>query len=724
MTPAESQSRRISLLGSVHLFGGLCFFVFGLIYWIFVSSSYMLASNCVFGVLCFLNWRLHLKFHRYNLFSASFLIVVYAGLVNVVVHLGVHDSPLVFWGMSILVAAAYIYKSRGIAIWLLLSLGFLPLCMLLKKALVHRAIPLDTFQTELLHGATYVGLGLFLGYTYLLFQRKLDRALGEIEQKKAALEAAHAELEERVEQRTADLAEVVEQLHDSELLLEAIVENIPDMLFLKDAKSLRFVRLNRAGEELLGYSRGDLLGKSDYDFFPREEADFFTAKDRDVIKSGELLEIPEEPIATRHQGTRTLRTKKVPIRDAGGNARYLLGISEDITDRLGMKEANRALESRVQEAHRMESLGLLAGGIAHDFNNLLVVIYGNMDLALEETDKDSPIVDYLTEARTAGKRAADLIDQMLAYAGKGSKSMMEVNLNEMVQEMAGLLRASVSKKTTISVQLDEGVQPILGDATQLRQILMNLITNSAQSMGQDGGKIEVKTSLRKCDRAYLFGLRPDEELPEGDYISLQVSDSGPGMDAEVRARIFEPFFTTKVSGSGLGLAAVHGIVRGHRGGIGVQSEPGQGATFTVILPAIAPMVPRRRAISETNWCGSGTILVVDDEELVRSFAMRVLKRIGFSTLEAPDGKKGINLLKEHQHEIRCVLLDSRMPVMNGTETLREIRALGIDIPVVLCSGYSEGEATTEELSSQGLTGFIKKPYTPLELRKMLQAVLE
>ena len=718
------RERRITILGYVHAYGSACFFVFGLIYWIYVSSLYMLVSNCVFGTLCALNWVAHRRLGHVRFFTTSFLLTVYLGLVNVAVHLGVHSSPLIYWGLSVLIAAAFIYNLWGIAIWTVISLGFYPLCLFLKRGIFsHRAIPLDAYQVEILEAASYVGLGLFLGYTCLLFQRKLNRTLVKLEDRSEALTRAHDELERRVEERTAELSRANQELHESERLVGAIVDNIPDMVFLKSAGDLRYVQLNPAGEKLLGLPREEVVGKTDHDLFAPEEADFFQKTDRAALDGGALVEIPQDPVNTRDQGRRILRTKKVPVLGDDQEPRFLLGISEDITESLELAEQSRLLEARIQNTQKLESLGVLAGGIAHDFNNLLAVISGNLELAEQATAAGTPVTRNLGAARTGVRRATDLVSQVLAYSGKGRLVSGDVDLNTLVQEMTGLVESSLSPQTTLRFLPGKHLPPARGDATQIRQVILNLLTNADEALGEGPGEITIATSDVTLDREALDALRPDEEIPAGRYVQLEIRDTGPGLDEAARARVFEPFYTTKAKGSGLGLAVVHGIVRSHRGAITVESEPGRGTRFTVLLPAVIRSVSSEtEALSAAPWRGQGKVLVVDDEELVRLFARDALEGFGYDVILAADGQEAVTLFHRHADALVCVLLDWRMPGMDGEQVFAELRGIREEVPVLLCSGFADEEATTR-MAIQGLAGFLRKPYTIAALGRMLRAVL-
>jgi PAS domain S-box-containing protein len=379
--------------------------------------------------------------------------------------------------------------------------------------------------------------------------------------------------------------------------------------------------------------------------------------------------------------------------------------------RVRAEEERRKLETQFQHTQKLESLGVLAGGIAHDFNNLLATILGNLDVALIDLPAESACRESLIEAQQASRRAAELIRQMLAYSGRGRFVIQAIDLGRTLKELTHIIQVSISKKAKLKFNLEENLPTIEADAAQLRQVAMNLIINASESFGELDGMITISTGLRECDRAFLSSTWLDDNLPGGRYVFLEVSDTGSGMDDATRLKIFEPFFTTKFAGRGLGLAAVLGIVRVHRGAIQVRSTPGKGSTFSVFFPVPQkPAAPMPLLLHDNdNWRGSGTILVVDDEMPIRDMVKRMLTRMGFSVLLASDGREAIKIFSKNMKEIDCIFLDLTMPVMDGEETLRELRKQKKDITVILSSGHSEQEIAPK-FAGKGLAGFIQKPY--------------
>jgi len=415
------------------------------------------------------------------------------------------------------------------------------------------------------------------------------------------------------------------------------------------------------------------------------------------------------------------------IRDDSGGAIRTAGIVRDITESKRAAEERRKLEARVQHAQKLESLGVLAGGIAHDFNNLLVGMLGNADLALMELSPVSPARQSVEEIKKAAIRASELTGQMLAYSGKGRFVIQSIRLNELVEEMAHLLEVSISKKILLRYDFADDLPAIEADAAQIRQIVMNLITNASDAIGDRSGVITIATGVMDVTRGYLAETVLPEDLPEGPYAFLEVRDTGCGMDADTKARIFDPFFTTKFAGRGLGLAAVLGIVRGHRGAIRVDSQPDEGTTCTVLFPssqqALGVLADEEDADSIRAWKGSGTVLVADDEETVRTVAKMMLEWSGFTVRTAADGQEAVEVFRRHADEIVAVLLDMTMPRMDGEDAFRRMRAIRNDVKVILSSGYGEPEATGR-FAAKGLAGFIQKPYQLEALIRKLREVLE
>jgi signal transduction histidine kinase len=401
------------------------------------------------------------------------------------------------------------------------------------------------------------------------------------------------------------------------------------------------------------------------------------------------------------------------------------GYSQEREKRQAEEERQR-MEEKLRHTQKLESLGVLAGGIAHDFNNILTSILGNTDLALDDLSPDSPAHDFIGEIQKGAKRAAELSHQMLAYSGRAKFVIENIDINEIIKEMAHMLEVSISKKHNIKYDLAENLPSIEVDINQIRQIIMNLILNASEAIGDNSGVISITTEAGECDKDCFRKMYLDDELPDGLYNFIQVADTGVGMDEETIKKIFDPFFTTKFTGRGLGMSAVLGIIRGHKGAINVESKPGKGTIFTVLLPPSgkeSTTTKPDRQETAASWRGHGTILVVDDEEIVREVGKDMLEAIGFNVITAGDGQDAVEIFNDRSNEIDCVLLDLTMPRMNGEECFFELRKIRKDIRILIYSGYSKQE-TAQKFIDQEVNGFLEKPFQLKTLQDSMRKVFE
>lgn len=482
-----------------------------------------------------------------------------------------------------------------------------------------------------------------------------------------------------------------------------------------------FFYVNEAACESLGYTQDELLRMGIFDIDPQFARSRWSKHWADLNQRGSSMVF--ESMHRRKDGaTFPVEITASPLYYRG-NA-YQVAFAKDLTERKRAEEERLAMERGLLETQRLESLGLLAGGVAHDFNNLLTAVMGSASLARTAVPEDAPVSAHLGHIESAAQQAADLARQLLAYSGKGRFVVTTFDLRSAVHETDHLLRVSIPKHVTVDCELGDEPLYVKGDPGQIRQIVMNLVINAAEAIGSEEGTVKIRTRLVKLDRSAMASLG-DGSLPESEYILLQVSDNGPGIDAATREHIFEPFFSTKATGRGLGLAAVMGIVRGHRGVLRLNSAPGQGTTFSVYLPVskTAPeLLPAEEGRGTDEPAGTGTVLVVDDEESVRTVAQIILEDSGYSVLTAPDGQEGVELFRAHADDVRLVLLDLTMPHMDGRQAMERIRQIRPNVRVLLSSGYDEQEAS-EELSSNRTTAFIQKPYRADQLLRKIGQML-
>lgn len=394
-------------------------------------------------------------------------------------------------------------------------------------------------------------------------------------------------------------------------------------------------------------------------------------------------------------------------------------------ERFYAEQERRRIESQMLQTQKLESLGLLAGGIAHDFNNLLTGIIGHTSLALLDLPPNHQLQPHLTAIDQAAQRAAELCNQLLVYAGRGQRSLEMVDLSTLVREMSDILRLPTnrSSQVTIHYELDSNLPPVVVEASQIRQIVLNLLTNAIEAIGERVGTVTLRTGVITLTATDLRRLNLMPTIPPGEYVTLTVSDTGIGMDEATQRRIFDPFFSTKPKGHGLGLAAVQGIVRRHQGAIQVNSAPGLGSTFTVYLPATRKAVSPAAKPQSMPVILRGTALIVDDEAVIRTTLSRILERAGMVTIEAANGHGALTLLTETALSIDIAVVDLAMPGMNGLELLAAIRQRYPKLPVLLMSG-NPGQVTDDSLPLDQYTDFIPKPYRSQDLLEKMSHLLQ
>ncbi len=496
-------------------------------------------------------------------------------------------------------------------------------------------------------------------------------------------------------------------LEESSEQTRNILESISDGFAAFDRR-WRCTYVNDKATELSRIPRAEILGKNVWDLYPNIA---------DTTIYAELSRAMEARVPVNLEEYYApfdiwFEVDAYPTKDG------LAVFGRDVTER-------RRFNERLQQTQKLESLGVLAGGIAHDFNNLLTGIMGNASIVLEDLPPDSPGREHLEAVVTASERAAALTRQLLAYAGKGRFVTERIDVSELVREITNLLQTSIPRTVELRLELQNDLPPIEGDATQLQQLIMNLVINAAEAI--DEGKTETVLIISRLEwvtQSWIDQMAAPNGASPGRYVTLEVRDAGCGMDAATLSRIFDPFFTTKFTGRGLGLAAVLGMVRGHKGALQVESAPGKGSSFKVLFPASEGQVARvERSSPQESLAGHETILVIDDEEAVRQTAKAALESYGYRVVVAANGKEGVDVFQALGEEIAAVLLDMTMPVMSGEETLVRLKRIRPEIPIVLSSGYNEAEAT-RRFTDKGLAGFAQKPYTAAGLAEKMKIALD
>ncbi len=524
--------------------------------------------------------------------------------------------------------------------------------------------------------------------------------------------------EERGQQSIMVVArDITQRIHaerESSRLI-TILEHTSDFVGMADRNG-QVLYVNPAGKSLVGLAADhDVQQMQIADFHPEHETARLlheilpkaeatgSYQTKAIFKHSDGHDITVSAVFTAHQDNTT------------GKATHFSVIGRDLTAEL---ERNKQLE----HTQRLESLGILAGGIAHDFNNILTAIMGNAAMANRGLEQSNPAREQLARIEAATRRASDLCKQMLAYSGKGRFIIKATNLTDLVEDMTRLMEVSIHKNVVIKYHLAENLPAVEIDTAQIQQVILNLITNANEAIGEKSGVISFSTGIMHADRHYLDQTLTDKPLPEGRYVYFEVSDTGCGMDEQTMQHMFDPFFTTKFTGRGLGMSAVLGIVRGHQGAMRVYSELGKGTTFKVLLPVSEQAVAVEESIDHNDSSPlTGTILIVDDEETIREVAAMMLEEAGFDTMSANDGVEALEVYKQHGDRITGVLMDMTMPRMDGKECFRELRRINPDVKVVLSSGYNEQDATSRFVG-QGLAGFIQKPYSPEALIDKMREV--
>ena len=581
----------------------------------------------------------------------------------------------------------------------ILGIGLLS-ALLLAGGVVFIARQIARPVLAIAQAATSVAEGDFTTVAPVLTNDEVGVLATAFNEMTARLQRLYTNLNEQVQATTRTMLALEESQH----LLQAITDNSTALIAVTDPEN-RFLLINKSFEAVLGRPQSEALGQTPADVLPGEIASIYALMTKTAWETRHVVE--RELSFSVDNELRTYFAVAFPLGREPSESFGVGVVATDLTDAKRARDAHEHLEARVQHAQKLESLGLMAGGIAHDFNNILTSLLGNTELALNYSPEGSRTSAYLEKVVAGTKQAANLTNQMLAYAGKASFHQEAIDLNVLVQEMAELVRVSIPKKINFSTELSTEGAVIQANRGQLSQLVMNLITNAAEAIGDQSGDVTVRTQA------------------DGDAVRLEISDTGSGMDEQTRERIFDPFFSTKGPGRGLGLAAVQGIVKSAGASLRVESAPSRGSLFEVGFPAakLAPAADDApEPVTKTKqW--QGTILVVDDEPVVREMARELLEVAGFDVIEASDGREAVDQCRSQGDAIDAILLDMTMPGMNGAEALAEIRKMEPHARVILTSGY-DGQDTVASLSGAEGVEFLQKPYRARTLIAKLASVLE
>lgn len=516
------------------------------------------------------------------------------------------------------------------------------------------------------------------------------------------------------------------ELESALRLLKQIIDSMGDGVIVTDADG-DLLLINKTASEIIGYTHSDLpLSARVRTFgnylpdkvtpYPLEELPITRALRGERVDQAEIF-IRNE---LRTEGRWVSATGR-PLRDLDGEIRGGVVVIRDITQKKHSEELKQQLEARMLQTQKLESLGLLAGGIAHDFNNLLMGILGHAGLAVEHASAEN--AERIQHIQKTAMHLSELTNQLLDFAGRGSFANRPTDIQRLVCELCGMIQPILSKKAALELDFSEESLVVLADGAQLRQVLMNLVTNASDALGEDPGSITIATTKRNVSQDEISRAFLREGLQPGEFVSICVSDTGAGISQEKLQKIFDPFFTTKTKGRGLGLAAVLGLVRRHGGALLVESELGKGTSFEVLLPPSLEALPEEVPPLSTEKCcrAPGKVLIIDDEEIVRSVAQQILEFAGYTVELAASGQEGLAMFAQQSEGIDAILLDVSMPDMDGREVFSRLLETRSDVKIVLSSGYTESEMLNG-FPAGDLAGFLQKPYSPEKLIELLQQI--
>ncbi len=545
---------------------------------------------------------------------------------------------------------------------------------------------------------------------------ELEKEITQRRQAEEEIRLLNDKLTQRLVDRTSQLTAVQERY-------SVFFDLIPEIAFVTTLHEGRIIEINESFKRNTGFSRDEVIGKTTFDLnvwknYEEMEKMLRVLKEKGIIHNLETR-------FHRKSGDGFPALCSMTLFEMDGIA-YVLSVMNDITDRKQMEEEQRGLERRLLQAQKLESLGRVTAGIAHNFNNILMSVMGYMEIVKEDLSSDSFAGKNLENAFKSAKRASELTRQILAYSGNSFLAFEEININGLIEKNLQIFKASISGTVSFNLNLTEHIPMINVDPEQIRQVIMNILINASEAIDKNAGTVILSTGVMVCNDEYLNHSLVEEKPKAGRFVYFEILDTGCGMDTKAKSLLFDPFFTTKFMGRGLGMSAVMGIVRGHKGAILVDSEPGRGTTVRVLFAASETKTREQKIVHrERPKTGSAQkmILIVDDEEPVRNLCEITIKRLGYQTLTAEDGQKAVDIFQEHADEIGCVLLDLTMPEMDGITVLKAMRNIRPDVKIIISSGHSK-EEIDRRLKDKALAGILQKPFELKYLRDEIEAAMK
>ena len=703
--------RKVFLLNLIIILGGFFLALLGLI--AVIQQDYVLAA-VDFSILSFIAFLfIHLR-KRKNYYLVEIIGTIVTGIFYffLIAYGGVGKTAYV-WSFTYPLIALFLLGKRLGTYLSLILLGYSGVVFLLGAKLtffeeysidlILRFIP--TYLTILLLAFAMEKVREIVQHRLEKSKNKMEKAFEKVRQSTDEIARSNQQLQAEITERER----IEKALRDSEGFLEDIIESIQDGISVLNP-DLTIRHVNGVMKQWYQDSM-PLVGKKCFTCYQNRKEPCNPCPSQRSLESGKT----ERDIVTGRPGSpiEWLEVFSFPIKDKDdGRVTGIVEFLRDISER-------RHLENQLAQAERMDSIGRLAGGVAHDFNNLLMGIQGRTSLMLADVNAKHPFAEHLSGIETYVNNAADLTRQLLGFARGGKYEVKAVNINKVIAENVAMF-GRTKKELNIITEFQEDIWPTTADQGQINQVILNLFVNAWEAMPQ-GGDLSLKTENISLNQNFV---EPYDVEP-GRYTKVSVSDTGIGMDESTRKRLFDPFFTTKDRGrgTGLGLASAYGIIKNHNGIITVKSKPGRGTTFSIYLPASEKKVLQKREHQKAAVNGSGTILMVDDEDMVIEVGSKLLQRLGYNVLTARNGLQAVDIYQANQGEIDCVILDMIMPDQNGGETYDQLKQIDNDIIVLLSSGYSLNDQATEILD-RGCNGFIQKPFNLKELSWKIREVLE